>query len=297
MKILVTGREGQVARALAECAGADPSIELVLAGRPEMDLADPGSVDRAIVAERPDIVVSAAAYTAVDLAEDDARVAFAVNAEGAAAVAEAAATVGAPIIHLSTDYVFDGTKDGDYVETDPPAPRNAYGRSKLAGEQAVAAANPHHIILRTAWVYSPFGRNFVRTMLRLAETRSEIAVVSDQWGNPTSANDVADGILRAAKVMSADAGHGNCFGVFHLAGTGATNWGGLARRVFEVSAAQGGPAASVQDIPTSAYPTRAVRPMNSRLSCEKFASRFGWTAPAWQESVAEVVRRLVRDGR
>lgn len=292
MRILVTGRDGQVARALAERAGADPSIELVLVGRPDMDLADPGSVHLAIAAERPDVVVSAAAYTAVDLAEDDARVAFAVNAEGAGAVAAAAAEVGAPVIHLSTDYVFDGTKDGEYVETDPTAPCNVYGRSKLAGEQAVAATNPRHVILRTAWVYSPFGKNFVRTMLRLAETREEVSVVSDQWGNPTSAHDIADGILRAAATVR-DSSSADHFGIYHLAGGGATNWAGFARRIFELSAGEGGPAARVRDIATSDYPTRAARPGNSRLSCEKFARHFGRTAPQWPESVAAVVRRLI----
>ncbi|TIT02925.1 MAG: dTDP-4-dehydrorhamnose reductase, partial [Mesorhizobium sp.] len=177
----------------------------------------------ALEATRPDVVVSAAAYTAVDQAEDEKDLAFAVNATGAGKVAEAAARLGVPVIHLSTDYVFDGAKDGAYVETDATAPLGVYGASKLAGEEAVAAANPRHIILRTAWVYSPFGRNFVKTMLRLAADRDEIAVVADQWGNPTSALDIADAILHAAPKLIDDRNFA-AFGVYHLAGEGDTNW-------------------------------------------------------------------------
>jgi nucleoside-diphosphate-sugar epimerase len=164
VKVLVTGRDGQVARSLAERAAADPGIEMVSAGRPQLDLLHPETVRSSILAAKPDVVVSAAAYTAVDLAEDEPQQAFAVNAKGAGAVAAAAAEAGAAVIHLSTDYVFSGDKPGEYAETDATDPRNVYGRSKLEGERAVAAANPRHVILRTAWVYSPFGRNYVKTM-------------------------------------------------------------------------------------------------------------------------------------
>jgi dTDP-4-dehydrorhamnose reductase len=206
-------------------------------------------------------------------------------------VAEAAARLGVPVIHLSTDYVFDGTKDGAYVETDPTAPLGVYGASKLAGEEAVATANPRHLILRTAWVYSPFGNNFVKTMLRLAASRDEISVVADQWGNPTSALDIAEAILHAAARLQTDRNFA-AFGVYHLAGGGETNWSGFARHILDTSRAFGGPHASVRDIATSDYPTKARRPANSRLSSAKFAGVFGWQAPGWRVSAESVVRRL-----
>lgn len=292
MRLAVTGRDGQVALSLAERAGGD--VEIVRIGRPELDLARPGSIAPALCAVRPDIVVSAAAHTAVDRAEDEPDLAFAINARGAGEVAVAAAGLGVPVIHLSTDYVFDGDADEPYGEDHPPAPRSVYGASKLAGERAVAEANPRHLILRTAWVYSPFGRNFVRTMLRLAAGRDEIAVVSDQWGNPTSALDIADGILAAAWKLHRTADF-PAYGVYHLAGAGATNWSGLARHVLETSAGLGGPRADIREIATADYPTRARRPANSRLSTEKFAADFGWRAPQWRGSVEEVVRRLLAE--
>ncbi|WP_434721746.1 dTDP-4-dehydrorhamnose reductase [Mesorhizobium sp. RIZ17] len=291
MRLAVTGREGQVAASLVETARGSNGLEVVAVGRPELDLARPDTVFAALEAARPDIVVSAAAYTAVDQAEDEKELAFAVNATGAGKVAEAAARLGVPVIHLSTDYVFDGTKDGAYVETDPTAPLGVYGASKLAGEEAVAAANPRHLILRTAWVYSPFGNNFVKTMLRLAASRDEISVVADQWGNPTSALDIAEAILHAAARLQADRNFA-AFGVYHLAGGGETNWSGFARHILDTSRAFGGPHASVRDIATADYPTKARRPQNSRLSSAKFEGVFGWKAPGWRVSVESVVRRL-----
>lgn len=289
MRLAVTGREGQVAASLLERDGSD--VEVVAVGRPALDLARPDTVFAALEAARPDIVVSAAAYTAVDQAEDEKDLAFAVNATGAGKVAEAAARLGVPVIHLSTDYVFDGTKDGAYVETDATAPLGVYGASKLAGEQAVAAANPRHLILRTAWVYSPFGRNFVKTMLRLAGDRDEISVVADQWGNPTSALDIATAILRAATTFDRDKAF-DAFGVYHLVGTGETNWSGFARRVMEASQALGGPHARIRDIASRDYPAKAPRPRNSCLSTAKFAAVFGWQAPEWRSSVEAVVQNL-----
>jgi dTDP-4-dehydrorhamnose reductase len=191
MKIAVTGTKGQVALALIERARALPHVEVFTLGRPEFDLARPETIWPALGYLRPQLVVSAAAYTAVDQAEREPKLAYGINATGAGAVAEAATRLGVPVIHLSTDYVFDGKKQGRYRETDTPAPLNVYGASKLAGEIAVAAANPRHLILRTSWVYSPFGTNFVKTMLQLASAREEIAVVADQRGNPSSALDIA----------------------------------------------------------------------------------------------------------
>ncbi|RWB74612.1 MAG: dTDP-4-dehydrorhamnose reductase [Mesorhizobium sp.] len=294
MRLAVTGREGQVAASLVEAARGRDEVEVVAVGRPALDLARPDTVLAALEAARPDIVVSAAAYTAVDQAEDEKDLAFAVNATGAGKVAEAAARLGVPVIHLSTDYVFDGAKDGAYVETDPTAPLGVYGASKLAGEEAVAAANPRHIILRTAWVYSPFGKNFVKTMLRLAADRDEIAVVADQWGNPTSALDIADAILHAAARLADDRNFA-AFGVCHLAGEGDTNWSGFARHILDTSRTLGGPYAKVRDIATADYPTKARRPQNSRLSSAKFEGVFGWRAPHWREAAGRVVSRLLHD--
>ncbi|TPL80665.1 dTDP-4-dehydrorhamnose reductase [Mesorhizobium sp. B2-3-12] len=292
MRLLVTGRDGQVAASLLEAGQARAGVEVVAIGRPQLDLAKPATVIDAIAAVKPDIVVSAAAYTAVDQAEDEPDLAFAVNAAGAGKVAEAAARLGVPVIHLSTDYVFDGTKADAYVEIDPTAPLGVYGASKLAGEQAVAAANASHLILRTAWVYSPFGKNFVKTMLRLAADRDEISVVADQRGNPTSGLDIADAILHAASMLHRN-NDAAAFGTYHLAGTGETNWSGFARHILDTSLKFGGPWARVRDITTMDYPTKARRPANSRLSSAKFADVFAWTAPGWRESTGEVVRLVV----
>ncbi len=290
MRIIVTGRNGQLALSLAERARAHPGLELIALGRPALDLMEPATIAPALAAAAPDLVVNAAAYTAVDAAEDDPETAFAVNARGAGAVAAAAAALEVPVIQLSTDYVFDGRKPGPYIEDDATNPLGVYGASKLEGERAVAAANPRHLIVRTSWVYSPFGHNFVRTMLKLAATRDELAVVSDQWGSPTSALDLAEAILAAARAMIAGTATP---GVYHLSGTGETNWSGFARAIFTTSRTLGGPAAAVRDITSADYPKKARRPANSRLECARFVGEFGWRMPDWRESTEVVVRRLV----
>lgn len=292
MKLLVTGRDGQVARSLAARIAASHGIEVVFAARPELDLARPDTIAAVIEAARPDVVVSAAAYTAVDQAEDEPDLAFAVNAAGAGEVARAAAAIGAPVVHLSTDYVFDGGADRPYREDDPTGPQGVYGASKLAGEEAVAAANPRHVILRTAWVYSPFGKNFVRTMLRLAADRDEVSVVADQLGNPTSALDIADAVLAISNRLGENSGD-EIRGIYHMAGTGDASWADLAEAVFQQSATLGGPSAKVRRIATSDYPTRARRPANSRIDAEKLYRRTGYRAPRWQDSVAETVRSVL----
>ncbi|WP_407695495.1 dTDP-4-dehydrorhamnose reductase [Siculibacillus lacustris] len=291
-RYLVTGTEGQVVGALLEKAAGRDDIEIVLIGLPELDLSDTTKIAPAIEALKPDVILSVAAYTAVDAAETDEALALAINGTALGEIGRAAARLGVPVVHLSTDYVFDGEKPAPYVETDPTGPVGAYGRTKLAGELALAAATPDHAILRTAWVYSPFGKNFVKTMLRLAETRDRVGVVADQIGNPTSALDIAEAMLVVAGNLLA-APDPTLRGLFHMTGTGEAAWADFAAEIFRVSAACGGPSAEVERIPTSAYPTPARRPTNSRLDCGKLERVHGVRLPAWTESTEVVVRRLV----
>lgn len=285
MRIVVTGQAGQVVSAMLAQAGRH-GVTVVAAGRPGVDLAEPSGIAPALAALKPDVVVNAAAYTAVDQAESDYDMALAVNGAGAGAVARAAAALGVPVIQISTDYVFDGSKTGQYVETDPVAPVNAYGRSKLAGEEAVAAATPNHAILRTSWVYAATGKNFVLTMLRLAETRPALTVVGDQHGAPTYAPDIADAVIGVARNLLARPDDAKLRGVFHMTGGGETTWAEFAQEIFRLSALRGGASASVTPIPASAYPTPARRPANSRLDCRKLASAHGVSMPDWRDALA-----------
>ena len=288
MRILVTGRDGQVARCLVEKAAAFSDLDLVTTSRTEADLSSSGSVAAAIAAVRPDLVINAAAYTAVDKAEEEPALAFRINAEGAGEAAAAARQAGAPIIQLSTDYVFDGLASEPYGEEAPANPLSVYGRSKLAGEEAVRAANPDHLILRTAWVYSPFGHNFVRTMVAAAREREELAVVADQQGCPTSALDLADAILTIAR-------RGEGFGeTWHLAGGGSASWCDLAAEVMANCRRRGLPAAEVRPISTAEWPTRAARPVFAVLDCTKAERDLGLRLPEWRRSVAETVERLAQ---
>lgn len=291
LRIAVTGKSGQVVTALIE-RGTAAGHEVIALGRPELDLADPASVASALEAVAPDVVVSAAAYTAVDKAEAESDLAHAVNGVGAGSVARAAKALGVPVVHVSTDYVFDGTLDRAYVEGDETGPTGVYGASKLAGEQAVLAAHGDNaVILRVAWVYSPFGGNFVKTMLRLAGDRDEISVVADQIGNPTSALDIADGILMVAANLVTDTNPA-LRGVFHMTASGEASWADFAAGIFTASAAQGGPSARVRPISTAEYPTPATRPANSRLDCARIAVVHGVTLPDWRGSLKTVVSRL-----
>ena len=292
MRVVVTGREGQVVRSLIE-RGAASGATIVPLGRPELDLASSAeSIAAAIGAQAPDVVISAAAYTAVDKAEGERGLAFAINEHGARAVAAAARDVGVPLIHLSTDYVFDGSGDRPYAEDDATAPSGVYGASKLAGEQAVLAGQPNSAVLRTAWVYSPFGSNFVKTMLRLAGDREEISVVTDQRGNPTSALDIADGVLAVARNLR-DGSDPAYRGVFHMSGAGEASWAEFAEAIFAASRDAGGPTARVKHIATSDYPTAAKRPANSRLNTDKLANAHGVRLPDWHQSLKDVVTRLL----
>ena len=291
IRIAVTGNNGQVVRSLVErSAGTDS--EVVCVGRPALDLGDPDTIDRAIGAAAADVLVSAAAYTNVDKAETEGDLTDLINARAPGLLAARAKSLGIPLIHLSTDYVFDGTKSDPYNEQDPICPINAYGRSKAAGERAVASAHSRHVILRTSWVYSPFGRNFVRTMLELARKQDEVRVVADQVGNPTAAADIADGILAVARNLVAD-GSDERYGTFHMTAAGATNWAEFATAAFLASAERGGPSARVVPIASAEYHTPARRPANSRLDCAKIARVHGVSLPQWRSSLGPCVERIL----
>lgn len=292
MRVLVAGREGQVARALL--ARLVPEGHQVTALEPpELDLTSRDSIARAMDEAAPDLVVNAAAYTAVDRAEDQADLALAVNATGAGWLAEAAAARGAPFVHFSTDYVFDGLKGTPYVETDAPSPLGVYGATKEAGERAVLAANPRSAVLRTAWVCSPDGANFVKTMLRLAGEREELRVVADQHGAPTFAADLADAVARMApRLLAARAGD-EAFGLFHLSGAPHTTWHGFTEAILAGAAARGRKVPRLVPIATSDYPTRARRPADGRLDCGKIARVHGIAAADWRASLARTLDILV----
>lgn len=296
MRIAVTGRRGQVVRSLCE-RGPLRGHEIIPVGRPELDLAgDPDNIAAAIERARPGLIVSSAAYTAVDKAESDREAAFATNERGAGAVARAARQLGVPLIHLSTDYVFDGNKASPYVEGDTTGPTGVYGASKLAGEEAVTAAHDDVAILRTAWVYSPFGANFVKTMLRLAGERDQLRVVADQIGNPTSALDIADAVLSVAENLVSNEDPA-LRGIFHMTAAGEASWAEFASAVFEFSEQAGGPTAGVESITSAAYPTPAVRPSNSRLDSSKLERAHGVRLPEWRTALEPVVMRVVPSGR
>lgn len=289
MKILVTGKKGQVARSIAERALKDPSFSLIFAARPQVDLTKPGSLASAIENTEPDIILNAAAFTHVDQAEYDAAIAYRVNAEAAGEGAEAAARLRIPFLQLSTDYVFDGSGDNPWRETDPVAPLNIYGRSKADGEARVLAASPRHLVVRTSWLVSPFGQNFVKTMLGLAAEREEISVVDDQHGCPTSTLDLVDSLLAlAARTIEEETA-----GIWHLAGQGAASWATLAQCIMEASLANGGPFATIRAVTSADFPTPAKRPRNSVLDCGKARDKLGIELPNWRGSIGAIVERLV----
>jgi dTDP-4-dehydrorhamnose reductase len=288
-RILVTGGTGQLASALAARGG--DRVQRV--GRPEFDFSRPETIETTFAAAAPALVVNAAAYTAVDAAETDSAAAFCANRDGPAVLARLCAATGIPLIHVSTDYVYDGEKPTPYVETDAVGPRSVYGASKLAGETAVLASGARAIILRTAWVYAATGRNFVRTMLNLAQTRDELRVVGDQHGCPTAAADLASAVLTIASRIENDGWDDSRSGVFHAAGTGETTWHGLAKAVFAAAARHGAKTpGSVAKITTAEYPTPARRPANSRLDCTRLANVFGFHFPEWHDSVARTVDEI-----
>jgi dTDP-4-dehydrorhamnose reductase len=294
-RYVVTGRGGQVAQSLVERVERHSGIKIIPLARPDLDLADIGTIEKALVEARPELIISAAAYTAVDQAESDAAKAFVVNSAAINEIGRVASKLNVPVIHLSTDYVFDGNKTSPYQESDPVAPHCVYGRSKLDGERCLIASGADYVILRTAWVYSPFNKNFLRTMLHLAGSRDELNVVADQYGNPTSALDIADAIFTVADNLLSSRDR-RLRGMFHLAGSGEASWANFASEIFRISAEMGGPSAIVHPIPTAQYPTPARRPTNSRLDCSKLERIHGVRLPDWKIATATTVQRLLAGG-
>jgi dTDP-4-dehydrorhamnose reductase len=292
VRLLVTGVQGQIVRSLIERApGAN--VEVIAVGRPSLDMSDPASVAAAIEAIEADVIVNAAAYTAVDKAESEEALATRINGDAAGEIAAHAGRRGLPLLHISTDYVFDGEGRRPYREDDPTGPVGAYGRSKLAGERAVLERDPHATILRTAWVHSPFGANFVKTMLRLGETRRELSVVGDQSGNPSYAIDLADAILGIAKQRFERRAENFGAGIYHMTGSGEATWADLAEEVFAEAERLGRPPVGVKRISTADYPTPAKRPRNSRLDNFKLEKDFSINLPDWRTSARACVTRLV----
>lgn len=289
--LLLFGKDGQLGHAIRTAPWFGSASAL---GRSECDLTDPAAIRAVLDRHRPEIIVNAAAYTAVDRAEDEPELAHAVNAEAPAVMAEAAAKSGAALIHYSTDYVYDGSKSGAYVETDPTGPLGVYGASKLAGEQAIAAAGARHAILRTSWVYGPHGANFPKTMLRLAGERDTLSIVADQWGTPTSVGLLADVTRRLIDGLSVDGPTPS--GIYHCAPAGRTTWHGFAQFFLtccrEAGATLSVDPAAIGAIATEDYPTKAVRPKNSLLSCRRLEGDVSITMPDWRDDVRALAQQL-----
>jgi dTDP-4-dehydrorhamnose reductase len=295
MKILLTGKNGQLGFELQRALA--PLGEVIAVGTQDCNLADADALRDLVRRVAPDVIVNPAAYTAVDKAESDEMTARAVNAAAPAILGEEGAKLGALVIHYSTDYVFDGTKQGPYTENDTPAPQSVYGRTKLAGEQGLAAANPRHLILRTSWVVGAHGGNFAKTMLRLAGEREKLTVVADQFGAPTPAALLADLSAHLVREHARVKGAGFPYGTYHVAAGGETSWHGYAQFVIGEALAAGKTLKATVDavapLSTAQYPTPAKRPLNSRLDTTRFRTTFGLRLPPWQEGVRHVLRQIL----
>ncbi|TDV64536.1 dTDP-4-dehydrorhamnose reductase [Pseudomonas sp. LP_7_YM] len=283
LRILISGRQGQVAQALQH--SLKDLGELIVLSREQLDLSEPASIRKVVRHVRPDLIVNAAAHTAVDQAESEPELAYAINAISPGVFAEEAAALGIPFIHYSTDYVFDGSKDGAWVERDTPNPLGVYGSSKLAGEQAIAAAGGQYLVLRTSWVYSLIGRNFLLTMQRLLQEREKLTLVADQIGAPTWAGTIAQS-TRALIERWRD-GKPGAWGVYHMTASGETSWFGFAQAIGQELIKAGKPCAILEPISSSAYPTPATRPLNSRLDCSRLQREWGVTQPDWHDAMLE----------
>lgn len=287
--LLVTGGTGQLATALEAVA----EVPLRRVGRPAFDFDRPESLAETMATHSPRLVINAAAYTTVDAAETDQEAAFRANREGPAALARLCAQAGIPLIHISTDYVFDGAKGEPYLETDPVSPQCVYGASKLAGEHAVLDLCPRPIVLRTSWVYATTGKNFVRTMLTVGRTRNRLNVVADQRGCPTNATDLARAILAIAGRIASEGWQDRFAGIYHATGTGWTTWHGLAVATFAEAARHAYPVPEVVPIASAEWPTPVRRPADSRLACDKLATTFGVRLPEWRSSLGPAVDALL----
>lgn len=289
---LITGSNGQLGWELVRRA-PQAGLRIASFDRDGLDISDPDSVTRCISESAPQVVINAAAYTTVDQAESDADTAYAVNRDGPSHIAKACKDHGIPLIHVSTDYVFDGADERAYLEDDPVAPLGVYGASKLAGEVAIRESHDAHVIVRTAWVYGVHGANFVKTMLRLAKSRDALQVVNDQNGSPTFAGDLAAALIRVTQRLQSQSRGEEIFGTFHCTGGGATTWCDFAQTIFDIAARKGVKAPHVTGIPASDYPTAAERPKNSVLDCSKINRVYGITLRSWQEALAEMLEETL----
>lgn len=283
LRILISGQQGQVSQALQQ--RLQNMGELIVLGRDQLDLSQPESIRPVVRDIKPDLIINAAAHTAVDQAESEPDLAFAINATSPGVFAEEAAALGIPLIHYSTDYVFDGSKAGAWVEADTPNPLGVYGNSKLAGERAIAAAGGQHLILRTSWVYSLTGRNFLLTMQRLLQEREKLSIVADQIGAPTWAGTIA--ASTGALIERWRDGAPGAWGVYHLTASGETSWFGFAEAIGQQLINSGKPCAALEPIASSAYPTPAARPLNSRLDCSLLQRQWGVSQPDWHDALLE----------
>lgn len=292
MTILITGKGGQIASCLGKMA-FESGIDFKSVCRRQLDLTDLESIECTIFSIQPSVVINAAGFTDVESAEVTCLKNLAANSIGAGNLAAVCEQNNIPIIHLSSDYVFAGDQSSAYIETDEPCPINSYGLSKLDGEQLVTARNPQHVIVRTAWLHSSYGKNFVKTMLKLARNNPEIQVVNDQYGCPTYGPDLAGGIFKIVdKIASAEKKH-RLWGLYHLVNSGYTNWYDLAREVFARSATLDGPTAQVIPIPTNEFGSKVKRPANSRLDCYKIEKRLDISLPSWQIGISGCVTELL----
>lgn len=283
LSVMLIGANGQVSTELQRRLAGQ--VDLHVVGSNTLDLTQPEAIREQVQALRPGLIINPAAHTAVDKAESEPELAFAINGTAPGVLAEEAALLGVPLIHYSTDYVFDGNKASPYVETDPTGPLGVYGQSKLAGEQAIQAVGGQHLILRTSWVYAAHGRNFLLTMQRLLQEKPELKVVADQYGAPTWAGAIADSTVRLIERWQA--GQAGPWGVYHLTAQGSTSWFGFAQAIGEQLRAAGKPCANLLPIPASDYPTPAQRPVNSRLDCSLLAQQWGVSQADWQSALLE----------
>ena len=287
-KVLVTGSNGQVGRCLVEQLNSIDDVELLAVDREQLDITNQASVDKLISTFRPDFIINAAAHTGVDQAEEEIELSYAINEQGPKFLAEAAKRIGAVILHISTDYVFEGNKEGEYRETDVTNPQGVYGQSKLAGEIAVAEACDKHIILRTAWVFGEHGNNFVKTMLRLGKDRDELSIVGDQFGGPTYAGDIASTLIQMTERISQS--DMSVFGIYHYSGLPHVSWFDFANTIFDTAVEQKvlTKKPDLTSITTDQYPTPAKRPSNSRLNNEKVIDSFSVRISDWKLALSNI---------